>query len=66
MTLGLKKGALKAYLDEFSTIVITLMWWWMMRIWPFFLCSSPSSYKNFRETLLYRRDVLSRNDVKNE
>jgi hypothetical protein len=36
----------------------------MMRIWiSFFLCSLPSSYANFRDTLLYSHDTLTFDEV---
>ena len=62
-------GSLKSLLDEFSTIVMDLHNIDVVvddeDLAIFLLCSLPSSYKNFRETVLYGRDVLSSDDVKN-
>ena len=68
--LRLEEGKpLKPYLDDFYSIVMDL------RnidveiddedLAIFLLCSLPPSYKNFRETLLYGRENLSSEDVKN-
>ena len=62
-------GSLKAHLDEFCTIVMDLHNIDVVvddeDLAIFLLCSLPSSYKNFRKTMLYGRENLSSNDVKN-
>ena len=62
-------GSLKGHLDEFSTIVMDIYNIDVVvddeDLTIFLLCSLPSSYKNFSETLLYGREVLSSNNFKN-
>ena len=68
--LRLEEGKpLKPHLDEFCSIVMDLQNIDVKLddedLAIYLLCSLPPSYKNFRETLLYGRDNLSSDDVKN-
>ena len=68
--LRLEEGKpLKPHLDEFYSIVMDLQNIDVKLddkdLAIYLLCSLPPSYKHFRETLLYGRDNLSSDDVKN-
>ena len=60
---------LKPHLNEFYSIVMDLqniqVKLYDEELTIYLLCSLPPTYKNFKETLLYGRENLNSDDVKN-